>query len=162
MALIRNIAGVHKLGANVESSPDMAKMLPDSDGGGGGWLYPDGGYDYQPVYDLRPPDEFEPDGADVVDVDVIHPVYPIEPIYGYEEEPAPVEVPQNTVQVTPQGKRVVDITAVGALAAVLFMAIGPRPKGLLGGLAYGGALGLLWLQLHYQTPAPVSDPAVNE
>src|SRR5687767_8429603 len=134
MALMRNIAGVHKLGSYAESSPDMEKMLPDSEGGGaGGWLYPDGSSDYQPVYDLRPPDQFEPDGADVVDLDGIHPVHPIEPIYGYDEEPSPVEVPVNTVQVTPQGQRVVDITAVGALAAVLFMAIGPRPKGLLGG-----------------------------
>jgi hypothetical protein len=159
MALIRNIAGVHKLGLFI-NDPDMQKTMEENGGGGGGSYY-DGDQLQEPDYG-PPADLFNPDGAEAVNLDGIHPVHPIEPIYGYEEEPPPVEVPENTVQVTPEGNRIVDITAIGALAAVLFMSIGPRPKGILGGLAYGGALGLLWLQLHYQKPATVPDPAVSE
>lgn len=162
MSLIRNVAGVHKLGL---VDYDMYRALPEENGGGGGYtdpVYQPGGpeiTDYNPKDGYTPPDVINPDGADTIDMSDIQPVYPIEPIYGYEETPDPAQQPVNTVSLaeTPQ-QRAVDITAIGALASVLFMAIGYKPKGVLGGIAYAGSLGLLWMQLHYQTPGAGNEP----
>lgn len=142
MALVRNIAGVNKLGLMDLAYPEEPRIMLD-DVYGGGWGVP--------------VDVINPDDADMPDVGDVQPVYPIKPVHGFEEEPPSPAMPVNTVQVTqPEGQ--IDITAIGALASIIGMALGLRPKGVIGGIMYAGACGLLWMQLHYQTPGLGTDP----
>jgi hypothetical protein len=166
MALVRNIAGVHKLGLTDLANPEESRIILDDVYGTDNtyqpmgfnpnkWAVPDGGYD--PNKWAVPVDVVNPDGAYKPDVGDVQPVYPIEPIRGHEEQPPSPEVPVNTVQVTqPEGQ--VDIIAIGALASIIGMALGLRPKGVFGGIVYAGACGLLWMRLHYQTTGLETDP----
>lgn len=165
MALVRNIAGVPKLGV-VSPDMDMQKMI-EADYGGGSYydpVYPQVPLvDSGPVYQgpmskdygggggLPMPENFygpddtasEPGPSDQ------QPVYPILPIRGLEE--LPVETPEvvNTVTLEPAGSLLqgADLAALGVLGGILFMSLAGRPKGALGGIAYAGALGVLYLRL---------------
>lgn len=165
MALIRNIAGIPKLGV-VSPDMDMQRMMDESYGGGGSYYdpvypqvplvdepveYPDpmpkdyGGGGGGPM----PPDFYSPVGTgDEVGPSDQQPVYPILPIREYEE--LPVDPPEvvNTAAIPPAAtQQTADLAALGVLGGILFMALAGRPKGALGMITYAGALGVLYLRL---------------
>ncbi len=169
MALIRNIAGVPKLG-NISPDMDMGQMMEANYGGGS---YYDPVYPEVPLVEPErsyegyipkdyggsggggpmPADFYQPDGTGKeVGPSDQQPVYPVIPIREFVEEPVEPEERVNTVSLTPtpeaaaQGQ-VADLAALGVLGGILFMAVASRPQGAIGGIAYAGALGVLYLRL---------------
>jgi hypothetical protein len=165
MALIRNIAGLSKLG-NLSPDMDMQKMMDENYGGGSYYdpVYPEvplgdpvrpsdgpmpvdyggGGGDTSLPEDIYGPDNTggEPGPSDQ------QPVYPILPIRGYEEVPPPAPEVLNTVNLAPAaGGQTVDLGALGVLGGILFMSLAGVRKDVWGGVCYAGALGMLYLRL---------------
>lgn len=180
MALVRNIAGIPKLGV-VSPDMDMQKMMDENYGGGNYYdpVYPDVPL-VEPVreYDGPMPKDYGGGGGDVSMPEDFYgpdktagdpgpsdqqPVYPILPIRGYEELPAPEKEVLNTVNLTPTtGGQTTDLAALGVLGGILFMSLAGKPKGALGGIAYAGALGVLYLRLKNVRTVQVQPQPVTE
>lgn len=179
MALIRNIAGIPKLGT---ANPDMdMQRMMDVNYGGGSY--------YDPVYPevplVEPEKEYEgplpvdygggsglpmpgpfygPDNTgEVPGPSDQQPVYPILPIREYETTPVEQPVVPNTAPI-PQGSGSVlqnaDLGALGVLGAIMYLSLFGQPKSAIGYIAYGGALTMLYLRLrnvHIVPAQPVNE-----
>lgn len=180
MALIRNIAGIPKLGVT-SGEADMQRMMDENYGGGSYYdpVYPEVTL-VEPVrpYDGPMPEDYGGGGSGTSLPEGFYgpdktagepgpsdqqPVFPILPIRGYEEEQAPVPEVVNTVSLAPAGNgQTADLAALGVLGGILFMSLAGRPKGALGGIAYAGALGVLYLRLKNVRTVQVQPQTVNE